>query len=404
LIAFGLGLLVGLQREWAEKRVAGARTFPLITVFGTLCAMLSQSSNGVVLAAGVLSLASLIILGNVAKLREGRIDPGLTTELAALTMFAVGAILVLGSVGAGVAVGGGVAVLLHWKVRLHQLVRNVSEADLQAVARLVLIGLVILPILPNKTFGPYDVINPFEIWLMVVLIVGISLAAYIAYKILGSRVGTLLGGILGGFISSTATTVSYARRTRSDRAMVPVAAGVIVVASTVVFVRVIFEIAVVAPGILRMTAPPLLAMSVWMAAISVAVFFVSQRGQAEELPDQEPPSNLASAITFGLLYAAVLIGVAAAKEHFGRTGLYSVAVLSGLTDMDAITLSTAQLIEDGRMEVSTGWRLILVGAMSNLLFKGAVVALLGAPRLLGYVAASFGLSLAGGAAILAWWP
>ena len=105
-----------------------------------------------------------------------------------------------------------------------------------------------------------------------------------------------------------------------------------------------------------------------------------------------------------MLYAAVLIGVAAAKEHFGRTGLYSVAVLSGLTDMDAITLSTAQLIEDGRMEVSTGWRLILVGAMSNLLFKGAVVALLGAPRLLGYVAASFGLSLAGGAAILAWWP
>jgi len=403
LIAFGLGLLVGLQREWAKKRIAGVRTFPLITVFGALSAILARNLGGWEVAAGFIALASVIILGNLTKLKKGNANPGITTEVAALTMYAVGAILVAGSTAVAVAVSGGVAVLLHWKTPLHRFVRNVSEADLHVTARLVVIGLVILPILPNENFGPYEVINPFEIWLMVVLIVGISLAAYVAYQMVGDRVGTLLAGILGGLISSTATTVTYARRAKNDPKMGSVAAVVIMIASTIVFGRVIFEIALVAPETLATTAPPLLLMGAYMGLISAGVFLFTTR-EEKSLPEQEPSSNLTSAIVFGLLYAAVLVGVAAAKEHFGDTGLYTVAALSGLTDMDAITLSSAQMIKSGRIEADTGWRLILVGAMSNLLFKFGIVAALGTPRLMGRTAAVFGLSTVGGIALVLFWP
>jgi uncharacterized membrane protein (DUF4010 family) len=304
----------------------------------------------------------------------------------------------------GVAVGGGVAVLLQWKRPLHSFVENVSEADVRAVTRLVAIGLVILPVLPNRTYGPYDVVNPFEIWLIVVLIVGISLVAYVAYQLIGKRVGTIIGGLLGGLISSTATTVSFARRARSIPEMVPTAALVIMIASTIVFGRVIFEITIVAPEIVTRTAPPLLAMAGVMAVTCVAGFFLARGNLEGELPQQDPPSTLSSAIVFGVLYAVVLLGVAAAKDYFGETGLYAIAVLSGLTDMDAITLSTARMIQSERVELATGWRLILVGSLSNMIFKTGVVVVLGgralAFRVLGFLA----VTLVGGGAIWWWWP
>jgi uncharacterized membrane protein (DUF4010 family) len=178
---------------------------------------------------------------------------------------------------------------------------------------------------------------------------------------------------------------------------------IVMIASTVVFGRVIFEIALVAPGILKTTALPLLLMGGYMALISAVTFLLAER-RAGKPAEREPPSNLTAAIIFGLLYAAVLIGVAAAKEHYGNSGLYTVAALSGLTDMDAITLSSAQLIKSGGLEADTGWRLILVGSMSNIVFKAGVVAVLGSPRLLGRIAVVFALSIAGGAALFAFWP
>ncbi|MCB1090806.1 MAG: MgtC/SapB family protein [Verrucomicrobiae bacterium] len=392
-----------MQREWAQKRVAGARTFPLITVFGALAAMLAERFGGWEIAAGFLALASMIILGNLAKFRGGVPDPGITTEIAALVMFAVGATLVAGSTAVAVAVGGGVAALLQWKRPLHEFINNLSETDVRAVVRLVVIGLVILPILPNETYGPYDVVNPFKIWLMVVLIVGISLAAYVCYKVLGEKVGMFLAGLLGGLISSTATTVSYARRTREQPRTASVSAVVIIIASTIVFVRVIFEIALVAPETLPATAPPLLAMTGYMALISAGAFFLAER-KGGTPPDHASPSSLTAAIVFGLLFAVVLFGVAAAKEHFGEAGLYTVASLSGLTDMDAITLSSAEMIQSGRIDADTGWRLILVGALSNVFLKGCAVAVLGTPKLLGYIAAIFGLTIVGGVALFIAWP
>ena len=402
-LALGLGLLVGLQREWSAHHVTGIRTFTLITVLGTLLGLLSQTIGVWLLVAGLFAVVVVVAVGTVLSFVGRQEELGLTTEVAALVMYAVGVALAYGQTELGLIVGGGVAVLLQWKQPLHTLVGRFGEADIRAIFNLVLIALVILPVLPNRSYGPYGVLNPFEIWLMVVLIVGISLGGYIAYKFFGARAGTLLGGVLGGLISSTATTVSYARRTRHTAEAVGLAAFVIVIASTIVFGRVIFEIAVVAPELLSTVAPPLVVVMLVMGALA-AVLFWTRGGDAEQVPLDEDPLELKAAVLFGLLYAAILFAVAAGQQWFGNRGLYVVATLSGLTDMDAITLSTAQLIKRGELDVGTGWRMILLASLSNLVFKGAAVAVLGHPRLLQRVSLAFGIVLLCGLLLLALWP
>jgi len=401
-LAIALGLLVGLQREWADKEIAGIRTFPLIVLFGLLAGVLGLQFGGWVVAACAVTVAVAIVIGNVSLMREGHGGPGITTELAVLVMFATGGLLALDRFAEAIVVTGCVTVLLHWKTGLHAFVDRMGAEDLRAVARLVLIGLIILPVLPNRDFGPYDVLNPFEIWLVVVLIVGISLVAYVASRLLGPRSGSLLGGMLGGLISSTATTVTYARQSKGQPDRAPGATLVIVVASCIVFARVLLEIGLVAPSILGTVTPPLLTMMAWLALLGAFAFLTTPT--RVDSPDQEPPSELKAAVTFGVLYALVLLGVAVAKKKLGTGGLFAVAALSGMTDMDAITLSTAQLIKADQVEASTGWRLILVGSMANLVFKGGVVAALGHARLRLRVAAYFAAALAGGGAILWLWP
>jgi len=281
--------------------------------------------------------------------------------------------------------------------------KTLESRQVDVTFRLALIALVILPILPDKSFGPYGVLNPFRIWLMVVLIVGISLASYLTSRFLGARVGSVLGGVMGGLISSTATTVSYARRSRHAPDTAALAAVVIMIASTAVFLRVAFEVSVVAPSMLPHVLPQFGFIAGWMALICVAAFLVVRRDDAD-VPSAEDPSDLRAAVIFGLLYAAVLVAVAAAKEHFGDRGLYVVAALSGLTDMDAITLSTAQMMQAERVALDTGWRMMLVGALSNIVFKAAVIGIVGHRRLLRYIAVLFTLSLIGGALLLWLWP
>lgn len=402
-IALLLGLLVGLQREKTEPTVAGIRTFPMIALFGALCALLAGPYGAWMVGAGIIAVATLFVIGNLARLRADDIDPGLTTEFAGMVMFVVGACVVAGPLPVAVAVGGATAILLQLKAPMHRFVRHVGAADMKAVMQFALITLVVLPVLPNRVFGPYDVLNPFQIWLMVVLIVGISLTGYTAYKLLGQRVGTLLGGVLGGLISSTAVTVSFARRAKSSPDLAQTAALVIMLASTMVFIRVLIEVAAVAAGSFRQLAPPLAVMLAACVLISLAAFWCFANNKAET-PRQENPAELSSALVFGALYAIVIFAIAATKEHFGPRGLYVVAVLSGLTDMDAVTVSTAQLVEHGRLTPGSGWRTILVAALSNLVFKTVMAAALGGRHLLKWIAMLFGAALLAGLMILALWP
>lgn len=403
-LATALGLLVGLQREWAKAdHTAGIRTFALVTVFGALSGLLGIAFGGWVIAAGLVGLASMLVLGNLAELKREKPDPGLTTEVAMLVMFVTGVAAMLGHRLESVIVGGGVMILLHSKESLHGMVARIGRDDLREIARLVLIGLVILPLLPNREMGYLGVLNPFSIWLMVTLIVGASLAAYLIGKFVGGSKGAVLSGLLGGMISSTATTASMARRSRGEGASGRLLAAVVAIASTVVFVRVAVEVAATAPSHLRQLLPPLLVMMGWCGAVGFALYRLSPRTDVS-FAGKETPSELRGAVIFGLLYAIVLVAVAAARQYLDDSGLYLAALLSGLTDMDAITLSTSRLVSAGHIEHDTGWRMILVGGLANLVFKGGMAAVLGAAAFLRPLLIAFGAMIAGGGLILLLWP
>jgi uncharacterized membrane protein (DUF4010 family) len=402
-VAIGLGLLVGLQRERMHPTVAGIRTFALITVLGTVAAQLSQSFGGWIVAAGLIAAGALVLSGKQEAIRGGLEDPGLTTEFTALVMYGVGALVVVGPMAVPVVLGGTVALLLHFKEELHRFAGRLGEEDLKAIMQFVLVALVILPVLPDRAFGPYGVLNPYQIWWMVVLIVGLSLGGYVAYKLFGTGAGAVLSGVLGGMISSTATTVSYARRTREASEVCRLAALVVMIASSVVYARLLVEIAVVAPRSFLALAPPIGIMLGISVVLSLAAWFVGRDGEPVRSP-QGNPAQLKSALAFGVLYALVLLAVAFARGRFGTAGLYTVAGLSGLTDMDAITLSTARLVDSGAVAAGDGWRAILLASFSNLVFKAGIVAVLGSWRLFGRIAVLFGLALAGGAVVWWLWP
>jgi uncharacterized membrane protein (DUF4010 family) len=402
-IALGLGILVGLQRERAASRLAGIRTFPLVTLCGCVAALLAQVFGGWVLGAGFLVVGGMVLMGMWVEVREQTSDIGLTTEAALVLMFALGAYTMSGPRMVAIALGGTVAVLLQFKVQMHGWAATLGDEDLKAIMKFVLIALVILPALPDRSYGPFTAFNPRQIWWMVVLIVGISLAGYILYKFVSKGAGMMLAGLLGGLISSTATTVSYSRRARQAPETSPVAAIVIVVASAIVFARLLLVIGIVSPRFFGQAAPPLLVM-LGVCGLLVAVAWLRQRGQAIAVDHQENPGELKAALLFGLMYAVVLFIVQASQKKFGNSGLFVVAGLSGLTDVDAITLSTVNLVSGGKVDPSTGWKVILLATMSNLLFKGIAVGVLGSKRLLVRVAMMFSVAFIAGAALIFLWP
>jgi len=416
-IAVLLGLLVGLQREHAESGIAGMRTFPVATLLGSVSALLAEHfQESWILAAGLLAVAAVAAVGHVLRPKSDP-HPGITTDAALLIMYAVGAYVMVGDTAVAIAIGGGVAVLLQFKPELHGMARKLGDEDLRAIMQFVLITCIILPVLPSENFGPQDllalagapaehapgpldVLNLREIWLMVVLIVGMSLAGYIVYKFFGRDAGILLGGILGGAISSTATTVSCARGARGDRRAAHTAAIVIMIASTVMYLRMMTEVAVVSQSLLQTTVLPFAIMMLLTIVPALVMWFRVRRDSAP-MPEQKNPTHLKSAIVFGAMYAAVLLALALAKTYWNGRGLYVVAFLSGLTEVDSLTLSTARMSQTGQLAADVGWRLTVLAAIANSVSKAAIAGLLGGWRLLGELTLLFAIPMLGGAALLA---
>jgi len=360
-ISFGLGLLVGLQREKSNHESAGIRTFTLIAILGTLSGFLTRDfKNPFILPVfGFAVVATVVTASIIIAKRDPQKPVGQTTNIAVLLMFAIGAYLVLGNQMIAVIVGGSLAILLYIKETLHDFIDKLKDKDLGAIMTFVGISLVILPILPNKTYGPLNVLNPREIWLMVTLIVGISVLGYFIYKWVGKKAGMLSNGILGGIISSTATSVSYARNSKKTKSMSKIAAFVVLSAVTVSLIRVIIEIGIVAPAQLPSVVLPFIVLFVFMAILSVIAFkLVSKNSDQEEMPEPKNPAQFKSAFIFGILYGVILLAVAFAKEEFGKEGLYIVSIIGGLAKKDAITLSLAQSMSRG-MDPELAWKLIM---------------------------------------------
>jgi len=403
LLSLGLGLLVGMQRQSANSKTAGIRTFPLITLTGTICGFLAKEFDGWILAVGFIAIASLLVVANVIRAKEERDGIGITTEMAALLMYAIGAYLVFGEKIIAIVITGVVTVLLHFKTTLHGWVGKFGQDDLKAIMQFVLISMIILPVLPDATYDRYESLNPKDIWLMVVLIVGISLIGYFIYKFIGSKAGVFLSGILGGLISSTATTISYSRMARKAEAITKIAAFVILTASAVSLVRVMVEISVVAPSSFKAFVFPLGAELLVMIVL-VFVLFFRNRKEKTEMPAQTNPAELKGALIFALLYGGISFISALVKDNFGNEALYFVSIVSGLTDLDAITLSTAKMTEEKNIETSLGWRLILVATLSNLVFKGGMAMAMGNKQLGKVVGSLFAILIISGVLIIIFWP
>jgi uncharacterized membrane protein (DUF4010 family) len=382
-IALGLGLLVGLQRQHAGSPVAGVRTFALITLLGAAAGLLHPVAGPWIIGAGLLSVAAVAWIGNSGGAKEGR-PHGVTTEAAMLLMFAVGALATLDQQPAAAVIGAACAVLLHLKDRLHRVAKWLTDDDLRAIMQFAAVTLIVLPILPDRNMGPLDALNPRHIWLLVVLVVGISLAAYLVHRIIGGDRGTLLAGLLGGLISSTATTAAFSRHARAQPRSAAAGAAAIAAACAVLYPRVAAELAVVAPQLWTRLVWPL-GLMLLLAAVLCAVVLVHCRREHTKLEKAHNPSQLKSALFFAAMFALVTLAAATANRYWGSQGTLLVAAVSGLTDLDAITLTMGQQAADGTVTPGYASGAIMVAVVANTLFKLGIVCVVGGRALVAHV-------------------
>ena len=385
-----IGLLVGLQREYAhlqleqeEKSFGGTRTFALLGLLGCTAAFLAeQMQTALVFVAIAAVIGGFIMIAYAATVREGNI--GMTTEAAAVTTLLAGAICYLGELALAAALAVAMTVLLELKLQTRMLVRNITKSDVYATLTFAVITLIILPVLPSRSYGPppFDVLVPYNIWLMVVFISGISFMGYLLIKIVGARRGVGLTGLLGGLASSTAVTLSFSQRSRDIAGLERPFAMAILLAWSVMFVRVMLEVAVINPVLLTIVWIPMTAALAVSGAYCVYLYRVQSTGKQEEQDKFKNPFELGPALTFGLIYAVILLAANAARLYLGDTGIYLSSIASGLADVDAITLSLAELSRDpGDLDHHTAARGIVLAAVSNTLVKGGVVLVMGSAAL-----------------------
>ncbi|PKO83591.1 MAG: magnesium transporter MgtC [Betaproteobacteria bacterium HGW-Betaproteobacteria-11] len=375
--SLGIGLLIGLERERQVDVKAGLRTFGLVGLLGCLLAMIGEvSGSGWILAAGLVSVAAMMIASLVADPLEND-DPGTTSVVALMVCYALGAAVWFGHASIAVMLAIVTTVLLYFKQQLHAASRNLTSTDVISILQFGVLSLVILPILPDRSFGPYDALNLRHIWWMVVLISGVSLAGYAALRFVGARHGVALLGFFGGLVSSTATTMIFSRHTRASSGLARTAMLVILLANLVVLLRIAFVSFVVAPKIIF---PLLLVFGGGLVLGLLAVLWGWRRrdGNGElPMPEIKNPAEIRAALSFGALYALILVLSAWLQDIAGSQGLYLLALASGLTDVDAITLSTLRLFNTAQLDAGAAITAISLAICSNLAFKSGLVLVLG---------------------------
>jgi uncharacterized membrane protein (DUF4010 family) len=392
----GVGLLIGLERERNRAAKAGVRTFALVSLLGTLAALAGIYANtDWLLPAGLLAVTGMLIV-SYARVGPGE-DPGTTTVAAAGVAYLLGALAGLGEAPLATALAIVVTALLYFKPELESVTTALSREEQVSMLQFLVITFIVLPILPNQAYGPYAVLNPRQIWLMVVLIAGVGVASYVAMRVAGERHGVLLTGLLGGLVSSTATTALYARRSSEMPGSAPVALVVVSLANLVLLVRVAAYSAVVAPGILPQLLPVLGAALAAGVAVVAVVYARAQHATRLAMPAARNPAEIGMALRFGAFYALVLFVAAWLEDEIGARGLYLATALSGLADVDSGALTALNLFDEGRVSGLTAVAAIAVAIASNMLFKLGILAWLG-KGLFWRTLVPFGAALAGGAA------
>jgi uncharacterized membrane protein (DUF4010 family) len=404
-LALAVGLLVGLERGWHERaaaegsRVAGIRTFALIGFGGGLAALLAGPLIGMAFGLMFAGFAGLMIAAYLGDVRPG--DVGATTTVASLVTFLLGAVAVSGDMT--VAASGAVvtALLLSAKPVMHRWVERIAYPELAAVLKLLLISVVLLPVLPNRTVDPWDALNPYEIWWMVVLIAGISFCGYVAVRIAGAERGVLLTGLLGGLTSSTATTVSLARLSRrSDGASALLAAGA-AAACAMMLPRILLVVGLLNRPLLMLLWLPL-GVAAAVAFAGAALLWRRAGGvDGDAAVRVENPFEFWMAVRFGTLLAAIMLLTRLVPAWLGEGGLYLLAAVSGLGDVDAIGLSMARQ-GGGGVAMGAAAVAVAIAALANTVTKGALAFVIGRSGMAWRLAVVLGVSSVAGALAFLW--
>lgn len=379
LVALAIGLLVGLEREWRKQDAddharMGIRTFGLIGLLGGLSGALQDSLGPWLAPASVLALTILLINDRrtSGKDRAISLNEDMTTLVAALATMLLGLLATTGAIELAVACAVIIVALLYLKPTLHRLVSKLTETELKATVRFLVISLVILPVLPDKGYGPYEAFNPRSTWLLVVMISAMSFIGYFAIRALGAAVGVLATGLFGGMASSTATTITFAKLAGEEPAQGRIFAAGAILANAVMALRVLVLTAVLAPSLAMALALPL-GLAATVAAVFVAVIWYGTRhGKLASEMALSNPFELTQAIKFALLLTVIQIMERVLSDKFGEAGLYVLAAITGLADLDAITLSVARDVP-GEPEVMRGVIAILIAVASSALVKSIIV-------------------------------
>lgn len=403
-----IGAMLGIERERHKREhdaqtIGGLRTFILFALIGALGGWLTLVLDSPwILAAALLATLAPVLAGYVISARTQPDSLGLTTELAAVAAYLLGAMTTLGYRELAVGLGVMVAAVLAYKQPLHGIVNRLDRDDVYAGLRLLIATFIVLPLLPSEPIDPWGALNPRSLWVLVLLISSLSLVGYVATRLLGAHRGIPLTGLTGGLVSSTAVTLAFARQSRDAayaRAAPALASGILL-AWTVMFLRVVVEVLVVNRALLPQLVVPFGVMSVVSAGC--ALYLRRRAGKSEQVESVplRNPFSLAAAAKFAAFFALVLLIVKLVQTYAAEEGVYFVAALAGTTDVDAITLSMAQFARSGAVTVAV--HAITVATLTNTVVKAVMVTVLGSAELRGPILGSTAFTLlAGTVALLA---
>jgi len=403
-VALGLGMLIGFERERTRGDTysfAGVRTFSLVALLGAITVFTGEESGLVWLVGLVfLALVALAVAAYYAAARNGK--PGITSEVSLLITFFIGLLCAWGELEVAGVIAVVTMLMLALKGWLHNLAKHIEPSDVQATLQFAIITLIILPLVPNTTFSlaGLEVFNPYKTWLMVVLIAGINFVGYILVKVVGREHGLGITGLLGGLVSSTAVTLSISQRSRAEPSLASVFVLTILLAWTVMFFRIIVVVGVVNFQLAEALLPGLLLMGMVSLGICLLLWRRDRSKVVAEVETGSNPFELGGAIKFGLLFALVIFVAGAAQAYFGDAGLYFTGALAGLTDVDAISLSMANLSLTDPATSAAAARTIVIAVIANTLVKSGMVLWLGAPSMRNsMIPISLALTLAGAVAV-----
>ncbi|ABE62709.1 membrane protein [Nitrobacter hamburgensis X14] len=403
-VSLAIGLLVGLERGWQtrdaedNRRAAGFRTFALSGLLGGVTGLIALQTTA--------SVIGWVFLGYIAAFTafhwlEARNEghASVTSVVAGMLTFLLGTMAVVGDLQLAIACAVGMTVLLALREPLHRWIDSLSWQEIRAVLTLLAMSFLLLPLLPNRPTDPWKTINPYQVWLLAIMIGAISFAGYVAVKAFGNRLGVFMAAVAGGLASSTATTLALARLAREHPSSSGLLSAGILVAGVVMMLRA-GAIAVALNGALLTSLLPTLLTAAAVLSIGAAILWF--RNVQQETPELQisNPLALGTAIKLAALLAAVMLAAELVRRTFGGVGVLAVAALSGIADVDAVTISIARMAGDD-VDLNTAARAIMIAIAINTVSKAIMAGWVGSKRVGLLVGGISAVALAGGLVVAA---